>query len=333
MAIYQRVWRWNSISRRALLPGVNGSQQGLLSAVGSKTYILRSCLDPALVERAALADVDTLKEQGNLATHYPAVDCEDEDLVIDDSPEAERIPKNYGTLLSWTRYNEPHQMVRISTPPNVMINISEPDCLALLSHSLSALITHGSAHLRRIFPKGTRIGSSNFNPVYDKGMQVNEAIFVGTPGWVAKPLSLREPRSKMGGRRALAVDIIGISSLPAPNGRAGKTFSTYLKVQLFHSGKDLEWSSKTIKVKHDIQHGADAFFRTDLLREYENDDLAFLRFLVFEDEFGIDDHIAVFFARLCHIVTDNWVLIRLMDMKGKDSGATLLARFTRSEEQ
>ncbi|KAF9552820.1 MAGE-domain-containing protein [Agrocybe pediades] len=74
------------------------------SAVGSKTYILRSCLDPALVERAALADEDTLaEEQGDLATHYPAVDFEDEDLVIDDSPEAERIPQNYGTLLSWTR--------------------------------------------------------------------------------------------------------------------------------------------------------------------------------------------------------------------------------------
>ncbi|KAF9552821.1 PLC-like phosphodiesterase [Agrocybe pediades] len=240
-------------------------------------------------------------------------------------------------------------MGRISTPPNVMINISEPACLALLPHSLSALITHGSAHLRRIFPKGTRIGSSNFNPVtfwrngsqvaslnwqvYDKGMQVNEAMFVGTPGWVAKPLSLREPRSTMGGRGALAVDIIGISSLPAPNGRAGKTFSTYLKAQLFHSGKGLKWRSKTMKVKHDTQHGADAFFHTDLLWEYENDDLAFLRFLVFEDEFGIDDHIAAFCARLCHIATDNWVLIRLMDMKGKDSGATLLARFTRSEEQ
>ena len=119
-------------------------------------------------------------------------------------------------------------LIGISSPPHVMINISEPACLALISHSLSALISHGSEHLRRIFPRGTRIGSSNFNPatfwrngsqvaslnwqVYDRGMQVNEAMFVGSAGWVAKPLSLREPSTPAGGRENLAVDIIGISS-------------------------------------------------------------------------------------------------------------------------
>jgi len=76
----------------------------LASATGSKTYILRSCLDPILIERAAQRDMDTLTdEQGDLATHYPAVDFEDEDLATDDSPDAERIPKNYGSVISWTK--------------------------------------------------------------------------------------------------------------------------------------------------------------------------------------------------------------------------------------
>jgi len=65
--------------------------------------------------------------------------------------------------------------------------------------------------------------------------------------------------------------------VPAPNGRMGKSFSTYLVAQLFHAGKDLEWRSKTIKTQHDKQNGADVFFQTEFLWEYENDELAFLR--------------------------------------------------------
>lgn len=120
----------------------------------------------------------------------------------------------------------------ISEPPNVLINISESKCLALVPTSLVSLITHSTKHLRRIFPKGTRIGSSNFDPltfwrngsqvaslnwqVYDRGMQVNEAMFVGSPGWVAKPRHMRtgdpEETKPSGGREKLVGEIVGVSS-------------------------------------------------------------------------------------------------------------------------
>jgi hypothetical protein len=44
-----------------------------------------------------------------------------------------------------------------------------------------------------------------------------------------------------------------------------------------------------------------------------------------EDEWK-DDRIVVFCARLNHL-QQGWSLIRMMDMKGKDSGATLLVQF------
>ncbi|KAF8814579.1 PLC-like phosphodiesterase [Phlegmacium glaucopus] len=230
-------------------------------------------------------------------------------------------------------------------PANILINISESTCLSLVPASLVQLISHGSHHLRRIFPKGTRIGSSNFDPlvfwrngshvaslnwqVYDLGMQVNEAMFVGSPGWIEKPLHMRKGSEYLpkGGREKLVGEVVGVSSLPAPNGRSGEAFSTYLRAQLFHAGGDLEWRSKTVKTRHTVGQGADVVWQSQFEWEYDIDDMAFLRFVIMQEEFGKDDSIVVFCARLNHLVKNRWVLVRMMDMKGRNSGATVLVRF------
>ncbi|PPR00736.1 hypothetical protein CVT24_000942 [Panaeolus cyanescens] len=240
---------------------------------------------------------------------------------------------------------------RISFPPHVMINISESTCQALIPAFLTQLIEHSTRHLRRIYPKGLRIGSSNFNPldfwrngsqvnslnwqVYDKGMQINEAMFVGTEGWAEKPVYMRTGMagtegSDESGRRMerLEATIVGASSLPAPNGREGKGFSTYIQAKLFKTGKDLKWQSKSVKTPHVVGEGGDAMWNAKFEWEFEHDDMAFLRLQIYEDEFGRDDKIVVFCARLSQVVTDEWVIIRMMDMRGKDTGATVLAKFS-----
>ena len=79
--------------------------------------------------------------------------------------------------------------------------------------------------MRRIFPKGTRINSSNVDVLkfwrngshvvslnwqsYDEGMQINEAMFVGGPGWAVKPEKLGQEGD---GRVRLTGEIYGISS-------------------------------------------------------------------------------------------------------------------------
>jgi len=231
-------------------------------------------------------------------------------------------------------------------PENVVINISETTCLSLIPTSLVQLIWHGSHHLRRIYPKGTRIGSSNFNPlvfwrngshvaslnwqVYDRGMQVNEAMFVGSPGWIEKPLYMRKGSEHIPilGKEKLVGEVIGVSSLPAPNGHSGKAFSVYLIAQLFHASTDLKWRSKTVKTQHTEGEGADVIWQSNFEWEYDIDDMAFLRFTIWHNEFGKDERLVVFCARLNHIVKDKWALVRLMDMKGKNSGATVLVRFS-----
>ena len=102
---------------------------------------------------------------------------------------------------------------------------------ALLPRSSPDLIANGQAHLRRVYPKGTRIASGNLDPLkfwragshfaalnwqeFDSGMQLNEAMFAGTPGWVLKPHALlggqkRERRVK------LSLHIVGLSSRKFP---------------------------------------------------------------------------------------------------------------------
>ena len=47
---------------------------------------------------------------------------------------------------------------------------------------------------------------------FDRGMQINEAMFVGSDGWVPKPGRLRVAGGeKEEGRLGLAVDIVGVS--------------------------------------------------------------------------------------------------------------------------
>lgn len=51
-------------------------------------------------------------------------------------------------------------------------------------------------------------------------MQLNEALFAGTEGWVLKPPHLRrQPGPKPTGKIELTLEIAGASNLPVPAGR------------------------------------------------------------------------------------------------------------------
>ena len=70
-----------------------------------------------------------------------------------------------------------------------------------------------------------------------------------------------------------------LSPVPAPNGCEGKSFHTYIKAQLFHSGSDLSWRSQTLETRHDPQLGADLLWKEQFEWYYEEDDLSFIRFV------------------------------------------------------
>jgi phosphatidylinositol phospholipase C delta len=92
-------------------------------------------------------------------------------------------------------------------PRHVLINISESALGALLPHTLAQLVEHAVNTNRRVYPRGSRVESQNMDPslywrtgsqiaalnwqTFDHGMQLNEALFVGTPGYVLKPIEMR----------------------------------------------------------------------------------------------------------------------------------------------
>ncbi|KAF8156203.1 PLC-like phosphodiesterase [Mycena galopus ATCC 62051] len=252
---------------------------------------------------------------------------------------------------------------KISDPLHVLINISEPACAALVQSSLPELIEHGTAHLRRIFPKGTRVGSTNLDPLlfwrsgahiaalnwqhYDASMQLNEGMFVGSPGWVLKPAHLRPTDSAAAPapKIKLTCRIAGVSALPPPANHPNKAFKAFVSADLIHTQQNQGWTN-------DHDHETKVQLRTvpgeggaperevgDLMWDdsfewvFEQDELAFVRLTVVHVHHELKIRTAkipmvVFCARVAYLA-QGWRLVRMLDSAtGKNSGATLLVNFT-----
>ncbi|KAJ7583892.1 PLC-like phosphodiesterase [Mycena floridula] len=272
--------------------------------------------------------------------------AEDDRIVPESKDEKIRISDELAALGFYARSMKPKSgwlTQDILDPKHILINISESSLSGLLPQSLEDLVSNARKHLRRVFPKGIRINSSNMDVLkfwrngshvvslnwqnYDTGMQINEAMFAGTDGWVLKPAHMLGEEGPPPTKLRLTAKIVGISGLPPPNGKVDKTYSAYVKAKLFHSTKDQEWTSSKVKTKDTPGEGANVTWNEDLEWEFESDELSFIRLLVMESEFGKDDKIVVFCARVDDL-NSGWSLVRMLDMKGKNSGATLLVRFS-----
>ncbi|KAJ7126621.1 PLC-like phosphodiesterase [Mycena crocata] len=108
------------------------------------------------------------------------------------------------------------------------------------------LIRHTQTHVVRIYPKGTRVQSTNYEPLQywaagcqlvalniqtmDMGYRINQAMFMrcGYQGYVLKPLALRDPHFqelRKHTKHFLDVTIISAQQLPRPKDDSGKEIS------------------------------------------------------------------------------------------------------------
>ncbi|KZT64238.1 PLC-like phosphodiesterase [Daedalea quercina L-15889] len=128
--------------------------------------------------------------------------------------------------------------------PEHLFSLSEGTSNRLMKQGMLDLIKHNRTHLVRIYPKGTRIGSTNFEPhrfwsagcqlvainwqTFDLGYMINRAMFQrnGRAGYVLKPLALRLEGDKQLLRRhnnhCLEVIIISAQQLPRPKDSSGR---------------------------------------------------------------------------------------------------------------
>ncbi|CAK4030340.1 related to phospholipase C [Lecanosticta acicola] len=246
-------------------------------------------------------------------------------------------------------------------PHNHLINVSESGLLSLLPAASEKIGHHNAEHLMRVYPKGTRISSQNLNPVpfwglgaqicalnwqtFDHSMQLNEALFAGSDGYILKPEGLRHGGSgtgNIGRKRKLVLHIAGATDVPVPEDREADEIRPYVTCTLVHP-QDLKPEPpkrKTSTYKHHklgiAHHGesapvTDPIWKEKLEWEYDDNALVFLRILIkSDDKFAWNPVFAVAAVRLLYVTSD-WVFIRMLDLKGRETHCTLLVKFQITE--
>jgi phosphatidylinositol phospholipase C delta len=242
-------------------------------------------------------------------------------------------------------------------PHNHLINVSESGLAPLMVHSSPEISKHNSRHLMRVYPKGIRISSRNLNPVpfwgvgaqicalnwqtFDASMQLNEALFAGTDGYVLKPAALRAGGSGVldsGKKLKLQLRIAGASNLPLPKGRDADEIKPYVTCTLVHPDdtenkppkkKTKAYHQRKIGILHKGENpvNTDPIWNETLEWIYEENELAFLRILVkSDDSWARNPVFAVAAVRLLY-VDPGWSFIRLLDLKGRETHSSLLVNF------
>jgi phosphatidylinositol phospholipase C delta len=248
------------------------------------------------------------------------------------------------------------------SPHHPLINVSETGLAAHLPQHSDLIARHNANYLMRVYPKGTRISSGNLNPVpfWDVGaqvcalnwqtfgasMQLNEALFTGTDGYVLKPTHLRiagQGMKQKGVKRKLRLHVAGASAIPVPRDRPqdGSDIKPYLTCTLVdpsHQALDADPPKK--KTKPYKQHHLTAAFHQNnppnidpiwgeaLEWEYEDSELVFLRMLIKSDDaFAANPKLAVAAVRLSYAVTGEWLFVRMLSLAGRETGCTLVVKF------
>ncbi|KAM0285441.1 hypothetical protein ACHAQH_001388 [Verticillium albo-atrum] len=243
-------------------------------------------------------------------------------------------------------------------PHHHLINVSESGLGSHLPSQSYRIATHNSKHLMRVYPKGTRISSRNLKPVpfwgvgaqicalnwqtFGAAMQINEALFSGTDGYVLKPSAIRS-----GGdgqltlhhrKKKLRLHVAGASDVPLPEGRAADDIKPYLTCTLVHPD-DMSNKPPKRKTSGYRQHklgflhkdeknppANDPIWDEVLEWEYEENPLVFLRLLIKSDDSWASNPIfAVAAVRLLY-TTGEWTFIRMLDLKGQETKCALLVK-------
>lgn len=241
-------------------------------------------------------------------------------------------------------------------PHHHLINVSETGLSKHLPSYAVPISVHNSRHLMRVFPKGTRIGSSNLRPVKFWGIgaqicalnwqtfglsnQLNDALFDGSEGYILKPAALRsggDGNIATGKRKKLRLHVAGATDVPLHSDREEHTLKPYLTCNLYSPLETGEVPKrKTAVYKHHklgfLHHGdnperTDPIWDETLEWEYEDNELVFLRMLIkSDDSWARNPKFAVAAVRLSY-VTPGWTFVRMLDVGGRETKCTLLLNF------
>ncbi|GAB0136492.1 hypothetical protein EsDP_00004792 [Epichloe bromicola] len=243
-------------------------------------------------------------------------------------------------------------------PHHHLINVSESGLSSHLPAEAIPIAAHNARHLMRVYPKGTRISSSNLKPLkfwgigaqicalnwqtFGTGNQLNDALFSGSEGYILKPAALREGGDGnifTGGKKRLRLRVAGATDIPVgEEDRQPDSLRPYLTCNLYSPG-GIEGDThkrKTSAYRHHklgILHSGDNPPATEPIWDeslewtYDDNELVFLRMLIkSDDSWAINPMIAVAAIRLTYVVP-GWSFIRMLDMKGRETKCSILVKF------
>ncbi|KAG1936965.1 1-phosphatidylinositol 4,5-bisphosphate phosphodiesterase gamma-2 [Pimephales promelas] len=163
------------------------------------------------------------------------------------------------------------------------------------------ILEYNRTALTRVYPSGGRVDSSNFDPcpswklgcqmvalnfqTADKFMQLNSALFSlnGGTGYVLKPEWIRNPTKKKPPKQNIRIRVIAARHLPNPD----HIISPFVQVELWpYTGSQADdYSFKTTMFK---DNGLNPVWLGPMnppkCFQVDEPDLAFLRFVVFEED-------------------------------------------------
>lgn len=239
----------------------------------------------------------------------------------------------------------------LNGPLRHLINVSESALVKFLPAEALKIAAHNAKHLMRVYPHGLRVSSANLPPVpfwgigaqicalnwqtFGGSMQINEALFSGTDGYVLKPAALRQ--GGVGGlpaaKKRLRLRVAGANDI-APRDK----LTPYVTCTLVHPNNIADKPPKRKTSGYRFEEvckckwleGAENPPTTDpvwdetLEWEYDDNDLTFLRVLIkSDDKFASNPTLAVAAVRLLY-VQQGWSFLRLLDLQGHETRTTLL---------
>jgi len=241
-----------------------------------------------------------------------------------------------------------------SGPHHPLINVSESGLADHLPANAAAIARHNARHLMRVYPKGTRISSRNLRPenywglgaqivalnfqTFSAGMQLNDALFYGTSGFVLKPDALRAGGDGvlLTGRRKKILRLIvgGATDVPIPAGRSLKDLKPYLTCSLLQPGSSVKRKTSARSQKDiEDQDSLSPMWEETLEWRFDETELEFLRLLVkSDDSFSSNPVLAVAAVRLLYVVP-GWTFVPLLDLKGHKTRGSLLVKFEIEAEE
>lgn len=240
------------------------------------------------------------------------------------------------------------------SPHHPLINVSEVGLAEHMPAHNANITDHNAEHLMRVYPKGTRINSDNLNPVkywgigaqicalnwqtFGASLQLNEALFSGTDGYVLKPKALRQSGTLAINyrKRKLRLHVAGASDVPLSTGHKTRDdLKPYLTCSLVHPTEaDMKKKTQPYKQhklafmhKEDNPPPSDPVWDEVLEWEYPDNELVFLRLLIKSDDaFAKNPILCVSAVRVLY-VQPGWVFIRMLDLKGHETKCCLLVKF------